>query len=57
MSKVIRSYSIEKNLYEWFDKHSKATSLNKSGFISQKIEELKKEIENKTKETKLQENQ
>lgn len=57
MSKVIRSYSIEKNLYEWFDKHSKSTSLNKSGFISQKIEELKKEIENKTKETKPQENQ
>lgn len=54
MPKLIRTYSIDKNLYAWFDKYSKDTSLNKSGFLSKKIEELKQEVENKNN-TKPQE--
>lgn len=49
MPKVIRTYSIDKDLYDWFNKHCKDTSLNRSGFISKKIEELKEEIKQKTK--------
>ena len=49
MPKIIRTYSVDNKLYEWFDKYSKDVSLNKSGFISKKIEELKQETEQKTK--------
>jgi len=50
MAKLIRTYSINVNLYEWFDKYCKTNSINKSGFISKKIEELKKQTEKQIKQ-------
>lgn len=47
--KIIRTYSINFDLYDWFNKYAKINSINKSGFISKKIEELKEEVEQKTK--------
>lgn len=49
MPKIIRTYSVDEKLYEWFNKYAKQNSLNKSGFISKKIEELKQEILQKSK--------
>ena len=58
MPKIIRTYSVDKQLYTWFDIYAKKVSLNKSGFISRKIEELKEQIDKQQKEqeTKQQEN-
>lgn len=47
--KIIRTYSVGSDLYDWFNNYAKKNSINKSGFISKKIEELKEKIENQNK--------
>lgn len=44
MAKIIRTYSIDDDLYEWFKDYSKKNSLNKSQFISNTIKELKDRV-------------
>lgn len=41
MAKIVRTFSIEKELYDWFNKYAKLHSINRSGFITKKIEELR----------------